>query len=365
MTLEESTMLTQKKSLKAPLDDLQEDTWRRSHPFSSDIAKAHDVLLNPYATAGQKEAALTNWLEHHQPCMFGRIAAKAGQIHYCFINDVDLRGPEKALRANIEAERRLWKQRSLLGGAQAAHGFLLVVTSPHLALAAPDRALQRFASRIRDLTGWRIERDEWGNDLAFETLYLRHPTSKQYHKFTFTADFFAAAGDGRWWTDHRIPGGIAFTANSLGHMLRSREWYGAKTEQTKWALHVAMRTIAESQATAHGKGTWLRNLQGSEPFKRSTCPFGGAPPRDDRVKGKDWTTYEGYLHTDHSIREEFFNPDDDGRPARGGRTWLMDFTYIYDTRLADYVKFMAGQLVSEEEVFAELGQPEEWRVGHQ
>jgi hypothetical protein len=32
---------------------------------------------------------------------------------------------------------------------------------------------------------------------------------------------FRAQGDGRWWQDHLMPGGIAFSVNSVGHMVKS------------------------------------------------------------------------------------------------------------------------------------------------
>src|SRR6266498_3609476 len=34
-------------------------------------------------------------------------------------------------------------------------------------------------------------------------------------------NYFCAQGDKRWWEDHRIPGGMAFSVNSVGHMVKS------------------------------------------------------------------------------------------------------------------------------------------------
>ena len=33
---------------------------------------------------------------------------------------------------------------------------------------------------------------------------------------------FAAAADGRRWQDHRIPGGLGFSVNSVGHLVKSK-----------------------------------------------------------------------------------------------------------------------------------------------
>jgi hypothetical protein len=59
----------------------------------------------------------------------------------------------------------------------------------------------------------------------------------------FNVDFFACAGDGRWWHDHRFPGGIAYTANSTGHMMRFRDWYQAKDQSEAWGLKQAMLNL--------------------------------------------------------------------------------------------------------------------------
>jgi hypothetical protein len=40
----------------------------------------------------------------------------------------------------------------------------------------------------------------------------------------------------------------------------------------------------------------------------------------------------------------------------------MDFSYIYDKAQQDHIRFMKGQIVSEEEVVREIGPPGEWRI---
>jgi hypothetical protein len=58
--------------------------------------------------------------------------------------------------------------------------------------------------------------------------------------------------------------------------------------------------------------------------------------------GKDWTKYEGLLHTDHAVREEFF----DGReePLTKHTLPLLDFRYLYDSAQTDFTEFMAGRV---------------------
>lgn len=68
--------------------------------------------------------------------------------------------------------------------------------------------------------------------------------------------------------------------------------------------------------------------------------------------------YEGVLHTDHAIREEFFL-DREIAPTSTS-PYLMDFTYLYDEAQADFVKFSGGQPFSEEQIFMEIGRPEDW-----
>jgi hypothetical protein len=207
---------------------LGRDEWRKSHAFSSDILVAHDVLLDPFATDAQKRRMLALWLKKpadkagpgHQPCLFGRIAALSS-MHIHVMDDNTLNEPDEAIAENLNAALLAWKRRSLDPTlSTAAHGFMILLASRRLAEAAPDERLLNFALAFRRLWGCALERDPYGNDVAMETLYLKKPASDSFVRFTFSVDYFGAQGDGRWWHDHRVPGGVAFTANSAGHMLK-------------------------------------------------------------------------------------------------------------------------------------------------
>ena len=127
-----------------------------------------------------------------------------------------------------------------------------------------------------------------------------------------------------------------------------------------------MITIAQARPTAQGAAetpgadgrvTWLRDLDGDgKPLlSHIPCPLSNVP---GQLQGKDWTRYEGVLHTDHAVRAEFFA--DRPGPITADQPYVMDFTYLYDKAQADFVNFMAGVRTSQEEVYAEIGKPDNW-----
>jgi hypothetical protein len=103
--------------------------------------------------------------------------------------------------------------------------------------------------------------------------------------------------------------------------------------------------------------TWLMEVdeRGRPLVPNSPNPLRNVP---GQLVRKDWTRYTGYLHTDHAVRREFFA--DRETPPTTDKPYLMDFTYLYDKRLDDFVNFSGGKEISEEDVFAEIGRPETW-----
>lgn len=349
-------------------EGLRVDRRRESLPFSEDIREANDFLHYPYALDHELADGMRQWCMKRQPCQFGRLAASKRQIHFCFIREIDLARGEKGVAAKIAESKRLWKQRAILD-ANPPHGFLLVFASPKVALAVPDDNLRRFSEKVLELAGWGPERRarKAGNAISSDFLYLKSPKDGLYYGFQFNVDYFASAADGRWWHDHRIPGGIAFTANSTGHMRHYKDWYGQPgTDHGEWAVKQAMITIAQAHPTtgaatgspqAEGRVTWLRNLDasGKPLLAQIPCPMTQVP---GQLQGKDWTRYEGVLHTDHAVRAEFFADRDE--PVTAAEPYIMDFTYLYDRAQADFVNFMAGVRTSEEQIYAEIGKPDNW-----
>ncbi len=355
-------------SLMNLYEGLRADRRREAQPFSQDVREANDLLHYPYALDQDMDEAMRQWCMKRQPCQFGRLAASKRQIHFCFLREIDLARGERGIAEKVAESKRLWKQRAIID-ASPPHGFMLVFASPKVALAAPDDGLRRFSEKVLELAGWGPERRgrKRGNAISSDFLYLKNPADGLYYGFQFNVDFFAAAGDGRWWHDHRIPGGIAFTANSTGHMRHYKDWYGQPgSDHGEWAVKQAMITIAQAHPTAaggsgspqaEGRVTWLRDLDanGKPLLAQIPCPMVNVP---GQLQGKDWTRYEGVLHTDHAVRAEFFA--DRNEPVTAAQPYLMDFTYLYDKAQADFINFMAGVRAAEEEVYAETGRPDTW-----
>jgi len=344
---------------------LSGDAWRISHPFNDDILQANALLHNTAATEEEMAECLLLWCQRRQPCQFGRAAANHGRVHFCLLREEAVAGwSDDEIAEKIEEEKKTWKQRAAFDSQRAAHSLVIVVCSLRVALAAPDQHLRAFSDRILALSGWEPNRRgvRRKNTITSDYLYLRNPRDRCFYGFQFNADFFACAGDGRWWHDHRFPGGIAFTANSTGHMMRFRDWYQGKTQGEAWALTQAMLTIEKAAPTDsselyEGKATWLRSLDetGKPLVENIACPMSYVPTS---LLGKDWTRYEGLLHTDHAVREEFFL-DRKVAPTRN-KPYLMDFTYLYDQNQPDFKEFSDGRLFSEDDVYSEIGRPEEW-----
>lgn len=350
-------------TIRDSFDSLVRDKVRDELPFSEDLKLANEVLLHPFSTDGDCRDAMNLWFAKNQPCLFGRIAATADRIHYCFLRDSNLRSSDDAVADVIRSELRAWKQRSLRPNPQLgtpAHGFVLQVLSPRVLWAQPNASLQQFAEAILSAWGCPESRENHGT-VHWETLYLERPTDQTISRFTFSVDFFASAGDNRWWHDHRIPGGCGFTANSAGHMGRYREWYEHAGEQRLWLLKRAMETIALPPDSTVPRATWLLELVDGRPFVTSVkCPFSAESDVPQRLRNKDWTRYAGHLHTDLAVRPEFFEESPGMSKDVANRKWLQDFGYLYDPGSKDHVRFVAGQLVSAEEVIDEIGAPSEF-----
>lgn len=302
--------------------------------------------------------AIRGWLTKFQPCVFGQAAAKADRLFISIVDEELLSAGDSAVREKLLRDKQTWKRWSL--DAKGMHGLLVAVISPKLHYGAPNGAMKTFALRLRNLISGVRNADPVGNDLTFEWLYLKNPANGQLHRFKVIMDFFAAAGDGRWWHDHRFPGGIAFTFNSLGHMARTREWYEKNARPTEWAARLAMMTISNAFPVGeHGKATWLVDADETEVTKKMKCPFSNPDALPGELKGRDWTRYQGYHHTDHSVRDEFF----DGRetPDRSRGPYRLDFSYIGGGGGGENAELMDGVIVGEEAVERDIGTSEEWR----
>lgn len=352
------------------LERLQEDPWRKATPFSDDMREANDLLHYPYTREDEMRECLRQWCHKRQICTFGRAAARDRKIFFSVLTHDDLLSfTDAQLAERIAREKRLWKAQAAYSPTRPVHSFVLCVVSQRVALAAPDANLRAFSLHVAQLAGWGVE-NQGGrgrkNTITSEFLYLRNPRDDQYYGFQFNVDYFACAGDKQWWHDHRFPGGVAFTANSPGHMARYQEWYDGK-DKPDWTLLQAMQTILHATPTnaggpdpeGKGRATWLLPLtpDGKPVVEHLTCPLSSVPAT---LAGKDWTRYEGLYHTDHAVRDEFFTSRSGGTAPTHDRPYTAELSYLYNPDEDGFVEFTRGKLTDRAELSALIGTPADW-----
>jgi hypothetical protein len=132
------------------------------------------------------------WSQHRQPCQFGKAAAKQQRIHFCVLREAAVsQWSDEEIASKIDEEKRLWKQRAASDPARAAHSFVLVVASPHVALSAPDQHLRAFSDKILELTGWDSRRRGVRKINTVTGLCIRNPHDGCF-RLQFNADFLPA-----------------------------------------------------------------------------------------------------------------------------------------------------------------------------
>lgn len=316
---------------------LEPDEWRAHVGFSQEVEAANQELFRPGLTEAEAAQVLGKWLERHQPCLFGRIAAKSGAISYCFLTEEDLRQTDEFIKDKIQAKRLEWTREGFEGRKS---GFVILAISPALAAARLGPEVLGLARRLCYLY---LETDIETDKIHLDQLYLQKPGSRLTTWKWFTGvNYFSAQGDGRWWHDHRIPGGMAFSVNSVGHLVKSgivanamreldanagapfEDYPEAKVDSLAKALELAMRTIGMASDAVSGKATELLPL----PADRSSLPVTECPVKlSTKVSDKNFCEYRGYYHTDYTLPSEYFLPDVE-RPA-GLRPHALDFTYLF------------------------------------
>lgn len=342
------------KSVSKMLDSLKPDSWRAEVGFSPEVDAANRLLFRPNSDAEIKNI-LNTWLQKYQPCLFGRIAAKLGLISYCIITDSDLDGSEEDIARKIEGEHELWRREGFEGKKS---GFVLVAVSERIALAEPNEAALKLA---RKLCSHLLLQDIETDSVYLDNLQLELPTAaRQAWQWDVGVNYFCSHGDRRWWNDHRIPGGMGFSLNSVGHMaksgqlaramkhfedvmdVRSDEWQTTKVESLEDALKLAMQTIQMASHTVSGKATELLPLPSDlSKLAVTKCPV--ALPRT--LKEKNFCEYLGYYHTDYTLPSEYFLPHVE-RPE-GLKVHGLDFTYLFnqDIENPDFVRMGQGRRI--------------------
>ena len=320
------------------LEQVQEDPWRKAKIFSEDMSVANESLFAAQDDSSRSQI-LSAWLSANQPCLFGKAAAKLGLISYCFLTEEDVQKGDEHLQAKIQKERLAWTNAGHKGEKSA---FIILLISKRLAYAEPGPIIKQIAGLLcaHYLLLEEPSYDEILNDDIWLTMPSRDDAVWVWH---CGVNFFTAQADGRWWQDHRIPGGMGFSTNSVGHLVKStqlkmaseemekrldaagEEWKTSNIKSLSEALTLAMLTIDNASAANSGKATSLKAKSEEE----ERCPF-SLPAK---LKDKDPCSYTGFYHTDITVPSEYFVPSEE-RPASTLPIDL-DFTYLFNDSLAN------------------------------
>jgi hypothetical protein len=320
------------------IQQLTPDPWRAEAGFSPVMEEANRRVYAAGNNAGTALAVLREWLQRHQPCLFGRVAAKLDLLSYCVLAEADLRGPDDAIRTKIQDCRTSWTREGFEGRKS---GFIVWAVSPTIANARPDNTLKRLAQRLCALY---LLRDIEPDTIYHDEMFLEVPGSlRATWKWLAGVNYFCANGDGRWWQDHRFPAGMAFSVNSVGHLVKSTQLAKAladfndvlatgteplvatKIDSLPEALEWAMRTINMASETVSGRATRLRPHPVADPGGAPVPPPPVSLPQ--HLAGKDHRYYDGFYHTDVTIPSEYFLSDV-ARPVTIAAQQL-EFTYLF------------------------------------
>jgi hypothetical protein len=324
-------------SLAALMDRLIEDPWRKEVGLSPEIDATLSIVLDPLSQDDTIRIALNKWLAAYQPCLFGRLAAKHELITHCLIREEDLAASDEVVKRKIQEAHLAW---TVSGFEGKASNFIISILSRRLALAIPDETSKQIPLRICWLY---LEEDIEPDRVHMDRLWLEQPGNRRTTwEWLAGVNYFSAQGDKRWWQDHRIPAGLAFSVNSVGHMVKAGrlthamrdleelmgtatgEFRERKVDSLEKALDLAMLTIDRASEGPSGKATSLIQVP---PSARLPCPVKLSP----RLLSKNHCDYRGLYHTDVTIPSEYFLPAVQ-RPE-GLHEHTLDFTYLFDKSL--------------------------------
>jgi hypothetical protein len=232
------------------------------------------------------------------------------------------RGDED-LRDTIQDHRQAWKRYALEG---AFSSFMVLLLSKSLVDKEPGDQLKEICRRLLELY---MELERIDDDKIVpqrEYVFLRTGPAK-FLKFATLPNVFCAQGDGRWWHDHRTPGGVMITSNALGHFELSRARTASITEKEKaHAIDNAMRTIKG----AYGNEKKVKGL----PHCPATRLVNRDPVEETPIReGSDLreyspSHYHGFFHTDHLVPSVFFSKERDHKELKSYDD--LSLQYIYD-----------------------------------
>ncbi|MBK8270385.1 MAG: hypothetical protein IPK83_19655 [Planctomycetes bacterium] len=287
---------------------IKPDPWRVNAKFSPELDAVNEVLWRGIDDSTAIEE-ISSWLHHHQPCLFGRIAAKACQLAFCFIRESDISKGDAYVRDKIQNARLEWTREAFYGRSS---GFIIMILSRGVAQALPNDTIKNLAIRLCSL--YLLE-DIEVDRVFVDRLWLEVPgPAKRTWEWKVGVNYFSSQGDQRWWHDHRIPGGMAFSMNSVGHFVKSgllakgmrgleqslnfdsAMWEASKIDSLQRALELAMRSIDGAAETESGRATELLDLPLSDQILTDSSSFIRLP-KD--LTSKNHHNYLGHYHTDH------------------------------------------------------------------
>jgi hypothetical protein len=212
--------------------------------------------------------------------------------------------------------------------------FVILVTSPSIALIDPGPELKELSRRLMELY---VDAKVEDNEIVprHEYVYLARDASgqREYLRFATLPNVFCAQGDKRWWHDHRTPGALMITSNALGHFMHCQS--PKALPDVKRALKQAMDTIqnAHQEAGAKKPGLPATRLVG--------CPVGAKSPLsgDPRYNQFSADVYEGYFHTDQLIPSVFF---DGSKPKKLYSD--LDLSDIHDPKNPEHAELTRGEV---------------------
>lgn len=320
------------------------DKFRKRHPFSEDIESTHAILFNPSYDKRKKIRAYREWLGRNQPCVFGMRAAKTKNVFICLLEEHEIlrmRNGDHDLRDTLQDYRQVWKRYAFEG---LSSSLIILLVSKSLIDKEPQDRLKEICRRFLELY---MGIDKIADDTVLperEYVFLRTINSggnSKIIKFSTLPNIFCAQGDGRWWHDHRTPGGMMITSNALGHFTYCiTKDYPLQDKDKLLALEHAMRTISNAY---HGPIT-------KKASKLRHCPATYLIPLAEGEtsplrSSSDFTKYSsdhycGYIHTDYLIPSVFFKPERD--PKKLKLYDNLSFRYIFDTKDEDHEELMTG-----------------------
>jgi hypothetical protein len=347
------------ESISLLMEKLKTDPWRAEVGFSDELKRTMYIGLR--FKPGQEDEvtrAFNDWIRKNQPCLFGRIAAKQCAITYCLISEEMLYGSEAEIETRIQEARLRWTQAGFEGKSS---NFIIAVLSERLALAVPDESVKSIAIRLCSLY---LKEPIQPDRVYLDRIYLEQPGSRKVTwEWLVGVNYFSAQGDGRWWQDHRFPAGIAFSMNSIGHMVKSGKLIKAihdledvmgtalpeyripNVDSLDKALELAMHTIYGASEAVSGKAT---SLIPALPSGSESCPI----DLPEFLVNFDHSKYSGFYHTDYTVPSDYFSPDI-ARPANA-MPYDLDFTYLFRKDLSnpDFDRMGEGRRIRLSEVLS-------------